>query len=122
VAKILVVDDEPNNRLLLATVLEHVGHEIVEAKDGAEALRLAAYGAPDLVIMDLHMPGLSGADFLMALRAEPGLKTVKVALYTATMKNPDLEQFMETNGVRHLIAKPSDPRQVIDTVTAILKG
>jgi CheY-like chemotaxis protein len=122
VAKILVVDDEPNNRLLLATILEHVGHEIVEAKDGAEALLIIKYGPPDLVVMDLHMPGMGGADFLKALRAEPGLDRVKVALYTATMTNPDLQQFMDANGIEHVIGKPSEPREVIDVVATILSA
>jgi len=120
VAKILVVDDEPNNRLLLATILEYAGHEIVEAKDGADAMRRARYGVPDLVVMDLHMPGMSGAEFLQALRAEPGFERVKVALYTATMTNPDLQQFMDANGVKHVIGKPSEPREVIEVVKSIL--
>lgn len=70
----------------------------------------------------MHMPGMSGAEFLKTLRAEPGPDGVKIALYTATMTNPDLRQFMESNGVEHLIGKPSEPCEVIDTVKTILSA
>ena len=121
-ARILIVDDEPSNRLLLVAILEPAGYELSEAADGAAALRQAKEERPDLIITDLNMPGMGGPDFLTELRRDPELKDVKVALYTATAANPDLWQFMETAGVTRIIPKPSDPREVLNVVSAILEG
>ena len=121
-AQILVLDDEPNNRLLLGTILEFGGYEFVEASNAADALRAARARRPDLVIMDLHMPGMSGADFLKELRADPALSRVKVALYTATSCDDDLRQFMEVAGIEHIIPKPSDPSEVLRIVGAIVSA
>jgi CheY-like chemotaxis protein len=121
VAKILVVDDEPYNRLLLATILEHDGHELSEAKNGADGLAMAKVQRPDLIIMDLHMPTMSGTDFVKALRADASLANIKVALYTATMTDPDLLQFMEATGIERVIPKPSEPREVLNLVHEMLR-
>ena len=118
-AKILVVDDEPNNRLLLAAILEPAGYAVVEAASGDDALRLAKEDHPDLIVMDLLMPGMSGADLIKALRLDPGLTGVEIALYTATVANPDLTQFMEMHGISRVIPKPSEPLEVLALVNAI---
>jgi CheY-like chemotaxis protein len=119
-AKILVVDDQPNNRLLIAAILEPIGHEVLEAANGVDALRLAKGEHPDLIIMDLEMPGMSGAQFLKEIRLDHELKDAKVALYTATVSNPDLAEFMEMTGVKNVIPKPCEPRDVLHLVSAIL--
>lgn len=119
-AEILILDDEPNNRLLLGTILEFGGFEFVEASNAIDGLRAARRSPPDLVIMDLHMPGMSGVDFLKELRADRALAHVKVALYTATRCDDDLRQFMEVAGIEHIIPKPSDPSEVLTIVRSIL--
>ena len=121
-ARILVVDDEPNNRLLLATILELGGYVVAEAADGAEALLAANAERPDLIVLDLHMPGMSGFDVIKALRADPLLATVKVALYTATAPNPELQVLIDAAGVQGVIPKPSEPREVLDIVGRIVQG
>jgi CheY-like chemotaxis protein len=121
-AKILVVDDEPNNRLLLAAILEPIRHEVLEASNGADALQLARRERPDLIIIDLQMPGMDGAQFLKEIRVDDELKDVKVALYTATVTNPDLAEFMELTGVKNVIPKPCEPRDVLALVSAILSN
>ena len=118
----LVVDDEPNNRLLLAAILEFGGHQFSEAGDAAEALRVATAMPPDLVIVDLHMPGMSGTDLIAALRATPSLARVPVALYTATPSDESLAQFVQDSGISGIIPKPSEPRAVLDAVESILKS
>lgn len=122
VGKILVVDDEPNNRLLLATILEHAGYELAEAADGAEALALARVFRPDLIIVDLHMPGMGGADLIKALRADPAIAGARLALYTATSADEGMEQFMEAAGIGCVIKKPSEPEDVLRAVKAALEG
>jgi len=76
---------------------------------------------PDLIIVDLHMPGLSGAEFIAALRATPTLAHVPVALYTATASDEGLEQFVADSGIGGIIPKQSEPRAVLDAVEVLLK-
>ena len=121
-AKILVVDDDINNRLLLRLVLEHAGHEITEASDGGEALALANARQPDLIIMDLHMPGMDGIDFIKALRDDAALTKTRVALYTATASDESMRQFMELAGISCLIEKPSEPKQLLASVEEALRA
>ncbi len=70
-AKILVVDDDPRNLRLAVTVLEQAGHEVLSAQGGAEGVEAALAHAPDLVLMDMQMPGMDGIAALKCLRAEP---------------------------------------------------
>ena len=70
-ATILIVDDELQNRKLLEALLQPEGYLTVCAASGAEALRLVAAGAPDLILLDIMMPGLSGYDVCTRLRADP---------------------------------------------------
>ena len=121
-ARILVVDDEPNNRLLLAAILEHAGHRILEAADGDEALRSARAVPPDLVIVDLNLPGLSGAAFIRALRAIPAASRVPIALYTATLPDDAQREFVRSAGIDAVIPKPSEPASVLAIVGRILSG
>ena len=121
-ARILVVDDDINNRLLLRLVLEHAGHEIREASDGGEALASAHASNPDLIIMDLHMPGMDGIEFIRALRADAALATTRVALYTATVSDESMRQFMELAGIGSVIEKPSEPPDLLAAVEAALRA
>ena len=120
--KILVVDDDINNRLLLRLVLEHAGHEISEASDGGEALAIANASKPDLIIMDLYMPGMDGVDFINAIRADTALRHTRVALYTATASDESMRDFMERTGIRSVIAKPSEPQEIVASVDAALRA
>ncbi|HEY7994136.1 MAG TPA: response regulator [Candidatus Eremiobacteraceae bacterium] len=121
-ARILVVDDDINNRLLLRLVLEHAGHEIMEASDGGEALASAHASKPDLIIMDLHMPRMGGIEFIKALRADAALANTRVALYTATLSDESMRQFMELAGIGCLIEKPSEPPELLAAVEAALRS
>jgi len=122
VARILVVDDDINNRLLLRLVLEHAGHEIGEASDGDEALASAHASKPDLIIVDLHMPGMGGVGFIKALRADAALANTRVALYTATISDESMRQFMESAGIGSIIEKPSEPAELLAAVEAALRA
>ncbi len=115
-AAILVVDDDPNARLLLRTLLTHAGHRVIEAANGAEGLSAAARDCPDLIVLDLSMPSMSGTEFVRALRADPRSKSANVALYTATAMNAALRDFMEMYGVRHVIPKPSEPLELLAAI------
>ncbi len=120
-ASVLVVDDDPNSRLLVRTVLSYAGHEVFEAADGAQALAAAKSDAPQLILLDLSLPGMSGAEFLRALRADPATKATVVALYTASAMNPALADFMSIYGVAGAVPKPSEPAELIAAVERLMK-
>ena|SRR5579862_2664882 len=119
-ATVLVADDDRNTRLLVRTVLEHAGHTVLEAKDGGEALELAAAHDPDLILLDLSMPSMSGPDFLRMLRSEPRSKATPVVLYTATGMNAALRDFMEIYAIHDVIPKPSEPAELLAAVQRVL--
>lgn len=119
-ATVLIADDDRNTRLLVRTVLAHAGHTVLEAKDGSEALELAVTHQPQLILLDLSMPSMSGPEFLRALRAQPQSKETRVALYTATAMNPSLRDFMEIYAIRHVIPKPCEPEELLASVERAL--
>ena len=69
-ARVLVIDDDEEHRTLLRAMLEGAGHQVQEAEDGVEGLRLFGQGRPDLVFTDINMPGLDGHDVISALRVQ----------------------------------------------------
>jgi two-component system, OmpR family, alkaline phosphatase synthesis response regulator PhoP len=82
--RILIVEDHPTMREALRLVLEHEDLEIVEAGDGTTALELARREPPDLVLLDLHIPGTSGQEVLAKLKADPATARARVIVVTAT--------------------------------------
>jgi CheY-like chemotaxis protein len=121
-ARVLVVDDEAANRLLIAELLKYGGHEPIEASDGVQGLELAISLRPDLVIMDLSMPGMHGTQFIKTLRAQPETSRTRVALYTGTAINAMLRDFMELHGISHVIPKPAEPEEVLRAVSLALEA
>ncbi|HET9392446.1 MAG TPA: response regulator [Candidatus Rubrimentiphilum sp.] len=121
-SKILVVDDEAANRLLVAAVLQPHGHEVFEAADGTEGLQLAHDLVPDLIVVDLFMPGMSGTELVKALRADPGTRDTRIALYSATRPDAALRDFMHVARVEHVIPKPSEPEELVRIVNDALSS
>ena len=120
-ATILIADDDQNARSLVQTVLTHAGHRVVEAKDAAEALDRAVTDPPDLILLDLSMPGASGPELLRALRADARTEAVAVALYTATPMNAALRDFVQMYGITGVVPKPSEPLELIAAVEAAMR-
>jgi len=120
-ANILVVDDEPLNRLLLATVLRPLGHDVLEAADGEAGLKAVIDRAPDLVVVDLAMPGMGGVRFLKALRREL-CSDVPVVLYTATRPDAAMRDLAELFAISGILEKPSEPAEIERVVSAALGG
>jgi two-component system, OmpR family, response regulator ResD len=114
---ILIVDDEPMVRDVLTRYLEHEGFTVRTAEDGPEALELAASAAPDLVVLDLMLPGLDGLEVLRRLR-ERG--PTPVVLLTAKGGEIDRVVGLEL-GADDYVAKPFSPREVTARVRAVLR-
>lgn len=121
-AKILVADDDASNRLLLTTLLRHAGHTVVEAADGESALERVSMERPELALIDLSMPVLSGGELIRRIRADPANAGVALALYTATPPNDAVRDFMQIYRVQAAIPKPCEPDILLRMVEALLSA
>lgn len=119
---ILVADDERANRLLLRTLLEHAGHLVIEAVDGATALDLAREARPDLAIVDLHMPDANGVRLIEGLRADGALAHLAILLYTASDADAAMRDFMSRFRVCGVIPKPCEPHELLTIVANALRN
>jgi len=116
VATILIVDDRPSNRQFLTTLLGYVGHQLLEAGDGAEALDLVRSRHPDLVVTDILMPTMNGYEFVQQVRADPALAATPVIFYTATYSTPQAEALAKSCGVATVLSKPCEPHLILAAV------
>lgn len=119
-ATILIVDDRPTNRDFLVTLLGYAGHRLLEAGDGKEALGLVRAERPDLAIVDIVMPTMDGYEFARQLRADPHIAQTRVIFYTATYLETEARQLAHACGVAYVLAKPSEPEVLLDTVNTAL--
>lgn len=121
-AKILVVDDRPLNRELLRTLLQYQAHQISEAGDGRQALSMARSEQPDLIITDIKMPGMDGYEFVQHLRADQQLADSQIIFYTASYKTREAQKMAASCRVEHILFKPCEPEQILETVNLALKN
>ncbi|MGH7100262.1 MAG: response regulator [Stellaceae bacterium] len=117
--RILIVEDHPLNRKLLHDLLEAHGYEILETGDGLEALNLARRFPPDLILMDLQLPDVSGLEVTRWLRREPGTITTPIVAVTAFAMREDEKKAL-ASGCDAYLAKPISIVRVLDTVAALL--
>jgi CheY-like chemotaxis protein len=115
--KILVADDESHILHVVSLKLRNAGFTVVTACDGQEALELAQQEHPDLLIIDYHMPHLSGLELCQRLRQEEATDNIPAILLTARGYDLDIT---ETQGIRRMLSKPFSPRQLLATVNEVL--
>ncbi len=120
-ARILVVDDDARNLRLAATVLEQAGHEVLTAEGGAESVEAAFAHAPDLILMDIQMPGMDGGSALRRLRADPRTAALQVVALTALAMKGDAERLL-AEGFDGYLEKPIRYKEFLASVTALLAG
>ena len=96
--KVLVVDDEPSNRLFLINLLESLGFEVIEAKNGQQGVQLAQRMVPDLILTDLVMPEMDGQEMIKQIRQRPALQNVVVIAISANLFGKKEEMLADTNG------------------------
>jgi two-component system alkaline phosphatase synthesis response regulator PhoP len=116
-ATILVVDDEPRIVQLVRDYLEHGGFTVLVASDGPSALRSARTGHPDLVVLDLGLPGLDGLDVARALRREG---EVPIIMLTARTEESDKLVGLEL-GADDYLTKPFSPKELVARIRAVLR-
>lgn len=119
VPRILVCDNEDVLRDLVRASLGGNGYDLVEARDGDEALALARDATPDLILLDMMMPGRSGLDVLAELRADPELAETRIVMLTARTQAADREAAAEA-GADRFLTKPFSPLQLAALVEDML--
>ncbi len=117
--RILIADDEHNIRHILDFSLHVEGFDVISAGDGEEALALAVSEAPDLIVMDVMMPGCGGVEACRRLKDDARTRQIPVILLTARASREDREAGLAA-GAAEYITKPFSPQKVIDLVQSIL--
>jgi two-component system cell cycle response regulator DivK len=116
---ILIVEDNEKNLKLVRDVLQVKGYQTLEAGTGEDGVRLAAERRPDLVLMDIQLPGMNGIDALKALRAAPATAAIPVIALTASVMQQDRQEIMRA-GFDAFIEKPINLREFLATVQKTL--
>jgi two-component system phosphate regulon response regulator PhoB len=116
---LLVADDDEDILTLVQLRLSRSGYEVVVARDGEEALRLAHERSPDLVVLDWMMPKISGVEVLRQLRASEATAAIPVVLLTARASELDVQEGMAA-GADDYIEKPFSPQELAVRVQTIL--
>jgi two-component system, cell cycle response regulator DivK len=120
VARILVVEDNALNLKLIRDVLQFAGYEVVEATTGEEGIRLAIEGGPDLILMDLQLPGIDGSEALRSIRSDPRTSAIPVVAVSAFAMKADRERAYR-DGFDGYLEKPISVRALPDQVRGFLK-
>jgi CheY-like chemotaxis protein len=116
---ILIVEDNPMSMELVADLLEAAGYGVLKAVSGEEALREAAARKPDLILMDISMPGMDGLEATRRLKRDPLTAGIPVVALTASIMYVDQER-AKAAGCQGMIAKPIDTRQFVKVVAGYL--
>ncbi len=120
-AKILVVDDNRSNLALVKSVLLFHKHEVIEAGNGEEGIKMAREEQPDLILMDLQMPLMDGVEAAKIIRGHPATKGIKIICVTAYATQADRALVLEA-GFDDYITKPIDRHALNDIVNKNLGG
>jgi two-component system, cell cycle response regulator DivK len=118
--RILLVEDNPMNRRVAEFLLKAQGYIVYEARDGQEACELAAKHVPDLILMDLQLPGIDGFATTRAIKQNAATQNIPVVALTAYAMSGDAERAIEA-GCDGYITKPIDPDEFPKTVASFLE-
>ena len=118
-AKVLVIDDEAPIRLLCRVNLEAEGMEVIEAQDGTVGVELARSESPDVILLDVMMPGMDGWEVLQALQAGEGTSEIPIVFLTARAELRDRAQGLELGGIDY-VTKPFNPIDLAPLVNGLL--
>jgi two-component system, cell cycle response regulator DivK len=110
--RILVVEDQEDNRQILRDLLGNAGYEMIEAEDGEQALAQAAKHRPDLILMDIQLPLMDGYEATRRLKADPALRAIPVIVATSYALSSD-EAKARAAGCDAYVAKPYSPRALL---------
>jgi DNA-binding response OmpR family regulator len=117
--RVLVADDEPNIVISLEFLMKREGHAVSVARDGPSALEAIRTGKPDLVLLDVMMPGLSGFEVCQAVRADEALAGVKILMLSAKGRDTDIAKG-QAMGADAYMTKPFSTKELAEKVRELL--
>jgi DNA-binding response OmpR family regulator len=118
-AKILIAEDERDIRDLITFTLGFAGHEVVAAANGEEALNLARQEMPDLILMDVRMPRMTGYEACAAMKADAKMKNIPVIFLSAKGQDAEIQTGLQAGAMDYLL-KPFAPDQLTARIQAVL--
>ncbi len=114
--KILIVDDEPDVLLLLGERLSKAGYNVIKASSGKEAIEVAQKTSPDLIVLDIAMPGMDGSEAASILRAKPETKDIPILFLTCLFTKQEEKTCGHVLGQNFFIAKPYDVSELLKEI------
>jgi two-component system cell cycle response regulator DivK len=116
---ILVVEDQEDNRRILRDLLTNKGFEVIEAVNGAEGVKLAESHRPDLILMDIQLPGIDGYETTRQIKSNPALQKIPIIVVTSYALSGDDKKAFEA-GCDAYVAKPYSPRKLLGKIREYL--
>lgn len=120
-ARILLIEDNAQNRYLARFLLEQNGYEVIQAETGPAGLALAAKEQPDLILLDIQLPGMDGHSVARALKADPALKSIPVVAVTSYAMVGDREKCL-ASGAEGYVEKPINPETFVAEIGRFLRS
>jgi len=117
--RILVVEDQEDNRQIIRDMLTATDYEIMEAESGEEALEAVAKQRPDLILMDIQLPGMDGYEATRRIKADPALRSIPIIAVTSFALSGE-EQKARAAGCDEYVPKPYSPRQLLAKIRQYL--
>ena len=118
---ILIVEDNEKNMKLARDVLQAKGYATLEAVTGEDGVRAAIENKPDLVLMDIHLPGIDGIEALRQVRADPGCAAIPIIAFTASVMQADRSQ-IQAAGFDGFLGKPINLKEFLETIKRLLES
>ena len=118
-ALVLLVEDDEDSRRIVRTTLTRAGHEMVEAVTGPDGMTAAQIHLPDLILMDIQLPGFDGVEATRRLKADPALQHIPILAVTSYVMSNDESRAREA-GCEDFVSKPFSPRVLLDTIGRFL--
>jgi two-component system, cell cycle response regulator DivK len=118
-ARILIIEDNAQNRYLATFLLEQRGHTVLQAETGLDGLQLAATAVPDLILLDIQLPGMDGYDVARQLKRDARLRGIPIIAVTSYAMVGDRERCLDA-GASGYIEKPINPESFVDDVERFL--
>ncbi len=117
--KILIIEDNVKNQKLFATILDESGYQVFQARDAATGIIQAQKEQPDLILMDIQMPGMNGLDAIKLLKQNPDTAAIPVVALTALAMMGDKERIL-ASGFDEYLSKPVNYKLLLSTVESLL--
>ncbi|MFQ5888036.1 MAG: PleD family two-component system response regulator [Candidatus Hydrothermarchaeales archaeon] len=118
-SKVMIVDDEPDIRFAVGKILEKEGYDIMDARDGPDCLKKIRKDKPDLVLLDVMMPGMDGWEVLNEIQSDDDLKSISVTMFTVKPLTPETLQKKGVEGLVDYIVKPFSKKSFLDSIRDI---